>query len=168
MQESNIVLIGMPGAGKTTLGKRLAALLNMSFLDSDCEIETRTGKNLKTLIAEHGANGFLQIESDVNSNLNAENTVIATGGSAVYSPNEMEALKRNGLIVYLRCDYSTIELRLGDLKARGVVLKEGYTLKELYAERTSLYERYADVTVDLKGNNSVDVSAKLLKEAIGR
>ncbi len=146
--KNNYVLIGMPGAGKSTVGVVLAKRLGYRFLDSDLVIQEKTGKLLYQLIEELGEAGFLVLENEVNASLCVQKTVIATGGSAVYGKEAMEYLGRNGHIVYLKLPYEELEERIGDLHERGVVLRPGFTLRDLFTERTSLYERYADITVD--------------------
>lgn len=149
--KNNIVLIGMPGVGKSTIGVVLAKILAYHFLDSDLVIQEKEGKRLHQIISEKGTEGFLEIENNVNASLNADGTIIATGGSVIYGKEAMEHLKEIGKVVYLKADYQTIQNRLGNLKKRGVALKKGQTLKDLYDERTKLYELYADITVDEKG-----------------
>lgn len=148
MRGRNVVLIGMPGAGKSTVGVVLAKKLGYVFLDSDLVIQERQGKLLHELIEEHGIEGFWQIEEQVNASLEVERTVVATGGSAIYEPRAMEHLRRLGTVVYLKLSYEAIDQRLGDLNERGVTLKEGQNLRSLYEERVPLYEKYADIRVD--------------------
>lgn len=143
----NIILTGMPGVGKSTIGVILAKELGYQFLDSDLLIQQQEKKLLKDIIAEKGVDGFLAVENQVNSSIEAERAVIATGGSAVYGKEAMEHFKRTGIIVYLKCSYDALEKRLGDLKGRGVVLKDGQTLRDIYEERSVLYEKYADLIV---------------------
>lgn len=161
--KNNIVLIGMPGVGKSTIGVILAKILAYHFLDSDLVIQEREGKRLHQIISEEGCEGFLKIENDVNASLNVDRTIIATGGSAVYGKEAMEHLKEIGEVVYLKADYSTIEKRLGNLEKRGVALKEGQSLKDLYDERTKLYELYADVIVDEKGLGTGETIDEVLR-----
>lgn len=146
--KENIVLIGMPGVGKSTLGVVLAKELGFQFVDADLLIQERENRLLKEIIAEDGVEGFLKIENDVNASIRAEKTVIATGGSVIYGAEAMAHLKKIGTVVYLKLDYDTLDSRLGNLKGRGVVLKDGQTLQDLYNERIPLYEKYADVIVD--------------------
>lgn len=147
----NVILIGMPGSGKSTAGALLAKAIGFGFIDSDDAIRESEGKSLSRIIEEEGLDGFLAVEERVNAGLCADGCVIATGGSVVYGPRAMEHFKGMGTIVYLRLSYPEIERRLSDLKARGVAIREGYTLRDLYDERTPLYERYADVVIDLDG-----------------
>ncbi len=166
MKKGNVILIGMPGSGKTTIGTELSEKIGYGYVDSDSVIVAREGKRLHEIIAEKGTEGFLDIEAKVNSELCADRCVIATGGSVIYRSYAMERLKTLGKIVYLKLSYETIESRLGDLKARGVALKEGFTLKDLYEERTPLYEKYADIVVELDGKTvmgSVDAVAEAIK-----
>ena len=149
--KENIVLIGMPGVGKSTLGVVLAKELGFEFVDADLLIQKREKRLLKEIIADEGVDGFLKIENDVNASITSTKTVIATGGSVIYGAEAMEHLKEIGTIVYLKLDYETLDSRLGSLKGRGVVLKDGQNLKSLYDERIPLYEKYADVTVDEGG-----------------
>ncbi len=149
--KDNIVLIGMPGAGKSTVGVVLAKKLGYSFVDSDLVIQERYGKLLHELIEENGVEGFWKIENDVNVSLEIHRGVIATGGSAVYGAEAMEHLREIGIVVYLKLSYEEIEARLGDLKARGVTLQPGQTLKDLYEERTPLYEKYAHKVIECEG-----------------
>lgn len=146
--KDNIVLIGMPGAGKSTIGVVLAKKLGYRFIDSDLVIQEQYGKLLHELITEHGVEGFWQIENNVNAGLEVNRSIIATGGSAVYGKEAMEHLREIGKVVYLKLSYEEIELRLGDLNARGVTLREGQTLADLYAERTPMYEKYAHLTIE--------------------
>lgn len=143
--KKNVVLIGMPGAGKSTVGVVLAKKLGYRFVDSDLVIQEQTKKLLHELITEHGVDGFLKIEEKINAELDCENAVIATGGSVIYGEEAMEHLREIGCVVYLKLSYEEIEERLGDLTARGVALKPGQSLRDLYNERCPLYEKYAHV-----------------------
>ncbi len=167
MPMDNIILIGMPGCGKTTVGTEVAKKIGYGYIDSDSVITAREGKRLSEIIEEVGREGFLDIEAKVNSELCANRCVIATGGSVIYRDYAMQKLKRMGTVVYLKLPYETIEKRLGDLKKRGVALKDGFTLKDLYDERTPLYEKYADVTVLLSGGSVMDSVDEVLK-AMGK
>ena len=144
----NIILIGMPGCGKSTVGVVLAKAANMDFIDSDLVIQRRMGCKLSALIDAHGDEGFRAIENRINAELEAESSVIATGGSVIYGEDAMRHLKEIGTVVYLKLSYAGIEERLGDLHARGVTIKPGWTLQDLYNERCPMYERWADITVD--------------------
>ncbi|MGN0161506.1 MAG: shikimate kinase [Lachnospiraceae bacterium] len=148
MNTDNIILIGMPGAGKSTIGVILAKILGYQFIDSDLLIQQQTGKLLKELIAEHGDDGFLSIENDINASIDVHHCIIATGGSAVYGEEAMNHFKKIGTVIYLAASYESLNRRLSNLTARGVVLKPGQTLLDLYHERCSLYEHYADLTID--------------------
>lgn len=143
----NIVLIGMPAVGKSTVGVVVAKRLGYKFVDTDILIQEAEGKLLKEIIAEKGVEGFLEVEDRINTQVEAEKTVIAPGGSVVYCENAMRHYKKTGTIVYLKVPFETINKRLGNARNRGVVLKEGQTLKELYDERAALFEQYADITV---------------------
>ena len=147
----NIVLIGMPGAGKSTVGVILAKILGYSFIDTDLVIQSKEEKLIKDLIAEKGIDGFINTENRVISKISAESTVIATGGSVVYSEDAMKALSVNAVIVYLKLAYNELRKRLSDIRNRGVVIRKGQSLEELYDERTVLYEKYADIVVDENG-----------------
>ena len=164
MQKDNIILIGMPGAGKSTLGVLLARAVNYRFLDTDLLIQEREGRLLCEIIAEEGMARFLEIEGEVNAGINAERTVIAPGGSAIYSEKAMKHFSEIGTIVYLHVPVTELSKRLGDLKRRGVVLKEGQDLNDLYEERRVYYERYAQVTVDVTQNEIGDVLADLVQK----
>ena len=153
MKINNITLIGMPGAGKSTLGVVLAKILGYEFLDSDLLIQKEEKRRLYQIIDEEGEEGFKAIENRVNASIETEDTVIATGGSVVYCSEAMEHLKSIGKVVYLRLSLESLEKRLGNLKKRGVLLKEGQTLKSLYEERVPLYEKYADIVVDEEGKD---------------
>lgn len=146
--KNNIILIGMPGVGKSTVGVILAKELGMQFVDSDLLIQKRENKLLKQIIEEKGTDGFIAVENEVNASIAAENTVIATGGSVVYGKEAMDHLKKIGRIIYLKASYSCLDKRLHNLKGRGVVLREGQTLWDIYQERTVLYEKYADLIID--------------------
>ena len=160
-KKSNIVLIGMPAAGKSTVGVILAKRLGYSFVDVDLVIQEQTGKLLREIIAEEGDDGFLRIEEEVNASLDVAHSMIAPGGSVIYGAKAMEHLKEIGTIVYLKLTYEDLEKRLGNLKDRGVVLKDGMTLRDLYEERRAYYERYAEVTVDETGKTFEDVVNEL-------
>lgn len=148
---NNIVLIGMPGCGKSTIGVVLAKRLGYKFIDSDLLIQDKHGKTLEELIDEHGDAGFIQIENDVNCSIEAERTIIATGGSVVYGEQAMEHLKSIGTVVYLEVSEEEIEERLGSLKERGVVSNGKTTVMEIFEDRKNLYRKYADVTFRQNG-----------------
>lgn len=148
MKQKNIVLIGMPGAGKSTVGVVLAKKLGFAFLDSDLLIQSREGKLLHEIIEEQGVEKFWAIEEETNLSIDAGRTVIATGGSVIYGSRAMDHLREIGVIVYLKLPCEEIAHRLGDLNERGVTLRKGQNLEMLYEERIPLYEKYADVTIE--------------------
>ncbi len=148
MNRNNIVLIGMPGAGKSTVGVVLAKKLGFSFLDSDLVIQSREGKLLHEIIEEQGVEKFWTVEEEANISIDVRRTVIATGGSVIYGSRAMDHLREIGVIVYLKLPCEEIAHRLGDLNERGVTLRKGQNLEMLYEERIPLYEKYADVTIE--------------------
>ena len=151
MMKSNIVLIGMPGVGKSSAGVVLAKALGYHFIDSDLVIQQQTGKLLCEIIKESGNDGFLEIEDKINASIMAEKSIIATGGSVIYGENAMKHFKEIGTILYLRASYETISSRLTNLKERGVAMNNSNSLLDLYNERCILYEKYADIIVDVDG-----------------
>lgn len=147
----NIVLIGMPGCGKSTIGVVLAKVLGYHFIDSDLLIQEQEHRLLCEIIEEKGPEAFNRIENKVNASIQAERTVIATGGSVIYGNEAMAHLREIGVVVYLRVTLNELRDRLGDLTERGISMQEGQTLEDLYHERTPLYERYAHLILDVEG-----------------
>jgi shikimate kinase len=144
----SIFLIGMPGVGKSTIGVILAKQLGYDFIDADLVIQKREKRLLSRILEENGTEGFLKIEEEVCASLaGAADTVVATGGSACYAADAMEAFRKNGTVVYLEVSLDALKKRLRDLKGRGVVLRDGQTLEDVWKERIPLYEKYADVKV---------------------
>ena len=163
MNKNNIVLIGMPGVGKSTVGVILAKVLGYQFVDSDLVIQKEEGKLLKEIIAEVGPEGFIEVENRINASLEVEHSVIATGGSVVYGKEAMRHLKEIGTVVYLALPFAEIDKRLSDIKGRGVVLKDGQDLRALYEERTLLYEAYADIQIDESGLNIEETIERIIE-----
>lgn len=160
-RKNNIVMIGMPASGKSTIGVLLAKRLGYSFVDVDLVIQEQQGKLLKEIIAERGLKGFMQVEEETNAGLEVKKSIIAPGGSVIYGKKAMEHLHEIGTVVYLKIGYEDLETRLGNLKDRGVVLKDGMTLRDLYEERVPYYEKYADVTVDETGKEFGEIVDEL-------
>ncbi len=161
----NITLIGMPGAGKSTIGIVLAKVLGYDFIDSDLLIQKEEGKLLWEIMRDVGNEGFRAIEERVNSQIDVSRSVIATGGSVIYCPKAMDHLRSISTVVYLKVSYQTLEHRLGDLNRRGVVLKPGQTLLSLYEERTPLYEQYAHLTVNT-GHKTVSQAVSAIEQLL--
>ena len=160
----NIVLIGMPGAGKSTIGVLLAKSMLMDFVDTDLLIQKKFSDSLCGIIAERGVEEFLGIENDVICENDFENCVVATGGSAVYGREAMEKLRANGTAVYLKLSPEELERRIDNIHTRGIAMKEGTTIAALYAERSPLYEKYADITVDCEGMTAEQCVGVIAKE----
>ena len=163
-ERNNIVLIGMPSAGKSTLGIVLAKILNYQFVDADLVIQNQCDKTLQKLIDACGPEGFIQVENEILRDIEAENSIIATGGSAIYSEPAMKHLSEIGRVVYLKISFDELKCRLADFSERGVVMRDGIgmSLRELYDERLPLYEKYADITVDV---NDLSITAAARKVA---
>jgi len=170
-KDKNITLIGMPAAGKSTVGVLLAKRLGYNFVDVDIVIQQKTKKLLKQIIAEEGMDGFMAVENRINAELDVDQSVIAPGGSVIYGKEAMEHLKEISTIVYLKLTYEEVESRLGNLVDRGVVLKNGMTLRDLYNERVPYYEKYADITIQEAGKNVgavVDELRDMMERRLGR
>ena len=165
MTKDNITLIGMPGAGKSTIGIVLAKVLGYDFIDSDLLIQKEEGKLLWEIMRDCGNDGFNKIEEKVNSQIQTSHSVIATGGSVIYGPRAMEHLRDISTVVYLKVSCSVLERRLGDLTKRGVVFKPGQTLLDLYKERVPLYEKYAHITVNV-GHKTVQHAVSAIEDAL--
>jgi shikimate kinase len=166
MRKDNVVLIGMPTSGKSTMGVILAKILGYRFLDADIVIQEKEGKKLSKIIEEEGVDGFIEIENRINAGIETEKTVIATGGSVVYGKEAMDHYKNIGKVVYLKVDMDTLTKRLHNAKQRGVVMREGQSLVSLYNERSALYEKYADITIEEKDftmEEVIDITLEALK-----
>ena len=164
MNKNNLIFIGMPAVGKSTVGVVVAKRLGKNFIDTDLLIQEQEKKLLREIIAEVGEDGFLKIENQVNRDLETENAVISPGGSVVYCEEAMRHYKEIGTVVYLQASYQTIKRRIKSPKKRGVVLREGQTFQDLYNERVRLFERYADVTNCEDGCQTEETIEKVLVE----
>lgn len=160
---NNIILIGMPASGKSTVGVVVAKRLGYEFVDTDLLIQKQEKRLLKEIIAEEGNDGFLKIENQVNRDLEVEKAVISPGGSVVYCEEAMKHFKEIGTVVYLKVPFEEINNRISNAKNRGVVLKDGQTLKDLYDERVKLFEKYADLTVEEEESSLEETIDKVLK-----
>lgn len=160
--QDNIIMIGMPASGKSTVGVLIAKALGKNFLDVDLVIQDKEGMLLQEIINEKGNDYFRKLEDEILSSLDYDNAVIAPGGSAIYYENAMINLKRLGLIVYLDVPFLEIEKRLNNMDSRGITLKEGQTLKDLFDERKPLYEKYADIKVEIKNIDLLETVQKVL------
>lgn len=157
----NIILIGMPGCGKSTAGKLLSELLGFAFIDTDLLIRDRAGKTLNEILTEDGKERLLELEEALNCGLEAENSVIATGGSAVYSEKAMEHLASLGSLLYLKLSEEELKKRLSDYETRGIVGQGGADFHELFCERVPLYEKYADYIVPMQGESAKENALEL-------
>ena len=157
----NITMIGMPSSGKSTVGVLLAKRLGFSFVDVDIVIQEKEGRLLKEIIADEGMDGFLEVENRINAELDVRLSVIAPGGSVIYGEEAMKHLKEISEVVYLKMSYEEMERRIGNVVDRGVALKPGFTLRDLYNERAPLYEKYADIVIDEAGKTPGDTVDEL-------
>ena len=163
--DKNIVLIGMPTSGKSTVGVILAKILGMDFIDTDLVIQKREGTRLEHIIEQRGVDGFIKTEEQALLEIVVKNTVIATGGSAVYSKTAMEHLAENSIIIYLRVAKEELKKRLKNVKERGVVLKPGENIDEMFDARSKLYEEYSDITI-FEDGFSIEDTVQAIKDAI--
>jgi shikimate kinase len=164
----NIILIGMPGAGKSTAGVILAKTLGMTFVDTDILVQEHAGRLLQEIIDTKGPDAFLRTEEETVLSLSCRNSVIATGGSVVFSGKAMEHLKENGVVIYLAISFEEMEKRLRNITTRGIVLFSGESLSDMYHERVPLYEKYADITVDCSKGDFEDIVGDVIGEIEGR
>lgn len=160
--KDNIVLIGMPGAGKSTVGVLLAKALNYEFLDTDITIQKKSGKKLYEMINESGIDYFISYENEVLQSVDATRTIIATGGSAIFGAEAMEHLSDIGTIVYIKLSCEEIIRRVNNIKTRGIAMKHGKTMCDVYEERTPLYEKYADIIVDAENTTIEECVEKII------
>jgi shikimate kinase len=163
---SNIVLIGMPGAGKSTIGVLLAKQTALGFVDTDLLIQSAAGRSLQAIVDREGYLALRQLEEQVLLGLSVNKHVIATGGSAVYSERAMAHLKTNGLVIYLDVDLATLSSRIDNLGTRGLAKRPDQTLADLLHERTALYQRYADLTIPCTGLSHEQVCERIIIAAI--
>lgn len=162
LDNSNLVLIGMPGSGKSTVGVILAKLSSKNFIDADVLIQTETGHTLQEIVDEQGYHAFRSIEEQVLLSLRVENHVISTGGSAVYSEAAMRHLKKNGIVVFLDVTLDTLHKRIHNFDSRGIARRSDQSFEDLFTERYALYSHYADITIDCNALSTEAVSEAIL------
>ena len=162
---SNVILVGMPGCGKSTVGVVLAKSLGYDFTDTDLIISKKVGKKLQSIIDEDGIEFFLQAENQVGKELCCQETVVATGGSMIMNEDAVKHLKSIGKIVYINVPLATLKKRITNMKTRGIVFGKGETLDDVFANRTPLYEKYADIIINVSKSNSLEQTVnKIVKE----
>ncbi len=161
--KNNIVLIGMPGSGKSTVGVLLAKIIGYNFIDSDLLIQAREGKKLYEIINEKGIDAFNQIENEVNASIETQNTVIATGGSVVYGKEAMEHLKQIGTVVFLDVSLNELKKRIRNMTTRGISMRPGQTFEDLYNERIALYNQYCDIKINCSGKSLTSNAENIAK-----
>ena len=164
MSQKNVILIGMPGSGKSTSGVLLAKSLGLSFVDTDLLLQHQEGSLLQDLISQRGFSGFIQAEEKIISSLDVKKSVISTGGSVIYSSESMSHLRDIGVIVYLQVSFEEIVNRIQNISTRGIALKDGQSLKNLYDERLPLYEKYADIIVSGDGKSIEEFVTEITKK----
>jgi shikimate kinase len=160
----NIILIGMPGAGKSTVGVILAKTLGMNFIDTDIVVQEHAGRLLQEMIDKEGPGAFIRTEEETIRSLEAKNTVIATGGSVVFSGRAMEHLKSGGVVIYLTISFQEMVRRLDNITTRGIVLHAGQSLHDMYSERVPLYGKYADITIDCSDTHFENIVKNIVDE----
>lgn len=163
-KSSNIVLIGMPGAGKSTVGPLLAQSILRDFLDTDLVIQASQKRTLQDIVNTDGQAALRQIEEEVLLSLACQHHVIATGGSAVYSEQGMMHLKAGGIVIFLNVDLATLESRVDNFNTRGLVKRADQTLTQLFDERLPLYRKYTDITINCAGLSPKEVCARIVAE----
>lgn len=166
MKKTNIIMIGMPGAGKSTVGVVLAKTLGLGFVDVDLVICQIHGGSLQEIVDRNTHEDFLKLEGNAAMTIVCQRSVIATGGSMVYSEKAMEYLKSMGIVVYIKASLNDLSRRINNLSTRGIAFKEGETLADLYAERTPLYEKWADITIEVGENDRIEDTAKRIKSEL--
>ena len=149
---NNVVMVGMPGSGKSTIGVILAKSLGFDFVDTDLVICKREGKKLQEIIDTEGLERFLEIEQQVGEEISPVNSVVATGGSMILSDEAMKNLKKDGIVVYVEVPLEILKKRITNMKTRGIAFKKGETLEDIFRVRTPLYEKYADITITADEN----------------
>ena len=159
----NVVLIGMPGAGKSTLGVLLAKAIGYDFIDTDLVIQRKAGMRLGSYLASRGYQALRQLEAEVICALDHADTVIATGGSAVYSQAAMQHLRANGRVVYLQCALEVLDQRIASMDERGIAAPSGQTLADVQAERIPIYEQFAEITVGVGSENMDSTLGKIIR-----
>lgn len=164
MKKSNIVLIGMPGAGKSTVGVLLAKALKMPFADTDLLLQQQQSLHLQEIINNSGLDSFLRLEEKLVTGLNLENHVIATGGSVIYSEPAILHLKKKGLLIYLHLKYYQIERRINNITTRGIAMQQDQTLSDLYRERVPLYKKHAEITIDCSRKHIESIVAEIIEK----
>lgn len=162
--KNNLILVGMPACGKSTVGVILAKTVNKDFVDTDLLIQKREGKTLQEIINSRGNEAFGEIEEQVLMDFDGENCVVSTGGSAIYYPDVMEKFRREGRVIYIKVSLDTVLERLHNIKTRGVTLGEGQTLEDLYKERTPLYEKRSEITIEADGMSVEDVVTAIVEK----
>ena len=165
MNKNNIILIGMPGAGKSTIGVVLAKVLGYQFIDTDLIIQKEEGKLLWQIIEEKGVEEFINIEDRINSNIQVTKSVIAPGGSAIFGENAMKHFQEIGTVVYLDVDYPILKKRVGNFERRGVILRHGNSFRDIYNERLPYYEKYAQLTIS-ETNLNISQTVSAIVEAL--
>ncbi len=161
MKKTNVALIGMCGAGKSTVGVILAKIMGLNFLDTDVYIQSLENRSLQQIIDAVGLNEFCKIEENYILSLNVKNTVVATGGSAVYSEKAVKHLQQSSIIVHLDLPFDLVQKRVTDLYKRGIVMEKGQTLENLYQKRQPLYHKYAQITVDCSNKNQQQLAEEI-------
>jgi len=164
LSNSNIVLIGMPGSGKSTIGVILAKRSSHDFVDTDLLIQSAAQRSLQDILDQDGYLRLRELEEEALLTLDMHNHVISTGGSAVYSAPAMEHLKRNGICVYLNVSLDTLRSRIADYETRGIARRPDQSFEDLFEERTRLYRQYADITVDGDGLTQEAVCSEILEK----